>query len=402
MLTMTDRRLWINAAIAAALAWASGCAAVAQAAAAAEPADRLPVVVLTGQASRIGYAAAVTDRLKGLAEVVAVGGEPSVELAGRVVKLDPAVVLLDFERYAPKADPAATKAFEEQIDRETGAFVLVAMPGWATGEMVKTAGVEDLDAKPVRGRTFDGRLNDEGIQDVSGKIALAVKAMLDGPPSTRDAACRWAATPPTIDGKLDDPVWEAAAVIDRFPAFWYRSDPGVTTRARLLWDADALYFAATMNDADLKSFGTKRNDHLWNGDVFEMFLKPAADRPAYYEFQVNPKSVILELPFAAKGDDFAKLAALPPLGLSAAAAVDGTLDVAGDRDRGWSVEGRIPWSAFARTGGKPEPGSTWRFALCRYDYGPEGTEPVLTSSAPLRHRSFHRTEDYGRLRFEGP
>jgi hypothetical protein len=83
-------------------------------------------------------------------------------------------------------------------------------------------------------------------------------------------------------------------------------------------------------------------------------------------------------------------------------ALDGTLDQPGDRDRGWSVEGRIPWSAFALAGGKPKPGAQWRFAMCRYDYGPEGTKPVLMSSAPLSEPNFHRHEDYAALRFEGP
>ena len=73
-----------------------------------------------------------------------------------------------------------------------------------------------------------------------------------------------------------------------------------------------------------------------------------------------------------------------------------------DRDEGWSVEGRLPWTDFARTGGRPAEGDVWRFALCRYDYGPEGTKPVLMSSAPLTQSSFHRHEDYGSLTFEGP
>lgn len=217
----------------------------------------------------------------------------------------------------------------------------------------------------------------------------------------REAVCRRAATPPVIDGKLDDPAWKSAAVIDKFPAFWKHVESGDGTRARLLWDDDALYFSATMTDAELRSFGTKRNDMLWNGDVFELFLKPSENQPAYYEFQVNPIGVILELPFARRGEDFSKLAALPPWGLSAVAVCDGTVDHPGDHDRSWSVEGRIPWSAFARTGGRPEPGTAWRFAICRYDYGPMGSAPVLTSSAPLRLPSFHRFEDYGLLRFQG-
>ncbi len=34
-------------------------------------------------------------------------------------------------------------------------------------------------------------------------------------------------------------------------------------------------------------------------------------------------------------------------------ALQGTLNKWDDRDRGWAVEGRIPWSAFKATGGRP-------------------------------------------------
>jgi hypothetical protein len=212
--------------------------------------------------------------------------------------------------------------------------------------------------------------------------------------------CRWTDSAPKIDGKLDDAAWKHAEVIDRFSAFWKSADTGKGTQARLLWDGDAFYFAATMTDAEIRSFGTERNDRLWNGDVFELFLKPRTDRPEYYEFQVNPKGVILELAFPRRGYDFGMLAARPPMGFRAVAVVDGTVDRAGDRDRSWTVEGRIPWSLFAPTGGRPKAGERWKFALCRYDYGPQGTEPVLMSSAPLTQPSFHRYEDYGVLRFE--
>jgi hypothetical protein len=214
--------------------------------------------------------------------------------------------------------------------------------------------------------------------------------------------CYKVAKAPVIDGKLDDPAWASAPVIDRFSAYWDHADVGSGTSARLVWDDDALYFAATMTDTELRAFGTKHNDRLWLGDVFELFFKPLADRPEYYEFQVNPRSTILELAFLYRGFDFATLAARPPMGMHAVAVVDGTLDQPGDRDRGWSVEGRIPWSIFAPTGGRPALGASWRFALCRYDYGPGKTKPVLMSSAPLTQASFHRYEDYGVLRFEGP
>jgi hypothetical protein len=218
---------------------------------------------------------------------------------------------------------------------------------------------------------------------------------------TREAVCRRVDTAPVVDGKLDDPAWSSAPLIDGFAAFWDLADVRSKTQARLVWDDDALYFGAKMTDVELRAFGTQHNDRLWLGDVFELFFKPRTDRPEYYEFQVNPRSTILELAFPKRGFDFVTLAAMPPMGFQAVAVVDGTLDQPGDRDRGWSVEGRIPWSIFAPTGGRPEPGAAWRFALCRYDYGPEGTNPVTMSSAPLTQPSFHRYEDYGLLRFEG-
>jgi hypothetical protein len=224
----------------------------------------------------------------------------------------------------------------------------------------------------------------------------------DGEIATREAVCRWADAAPVMDGKLDDPCWQRAAVIDRFASFWMEpKTPRKGFTAYLVWDNDALYYAGKMTDAELRSFGTKRNDHLWNGDVFELFLKPSVDRPEYYEFQANPLGVVFEVPFPKRGHDFGGFGKVAPLGSKAAVVVDGTLDRPGDRDKGWTVEGRIPWTAFAPTGGRPKPGDEWRFAICRYDYGPAGTEHVTMSSAPLTKPNFHRYEDYGQLRFEG-
>ena len=79
----------------------------------------------------------------------------------------------------------------------------------------------------------------------------------------------------------------------------------------------------------------------------------------------------------------------------------GTLNTRDGRDRGWTVEDRIPWRDFLATGGRPEAGEIWRFALCRYDYDATGEAPDHSSTAPLTKRSFHRYEDYARLRFAG-
>ncbi len=225
------------------------------------------------------------------------------------------------------------------------------------------------------------------------------------PPVTREAECRWTDQAPTIDGRLDDPAWKTAAVIDRFPSFWSKTDPGAAhaTKTRILWDRDALYYAAEMTDSDVRAFGTKHNDHLWNGDVFELFFKPSRDRPEYFEFEVNPRSALFEASFLTRFNPTEAFETSRPLGMAAVAVVNGTLDQPADTDVGWMVEGKIPWSAFAPTFARPEAGEAWTFALCRYNYyGPDQTPPILMSSAPLTQPSFHRFEDYGRLQFLGP
>jgi hypothetical protein len=225
--------------------------------------------------------------------------------------------------------------------------------------------------------------------------------LVESPIITLKAVCRWAEKPPVLDGKLDDPCWQHASVIDHFASFWTKT-PRMGTFAYLVWDDDALYYAASMTDTELRSYGTKRNDTLWDGDVFELFLKPSGAKPAYYEFQANPRELVFEMAFPERGRNLGDFTTALPLGSKAVVALKGTLDQPGDRDQGWSVEGRIPWSAFAPSGGKPKPGDEWLFAMCRYDYGPKGTEPILMSSAPLSRPNFHRYEDYGKLRFEGP
>jgi Carbohydrate family 9 binding domain-like len=220
-------------------------------------------------------------------------------------------------------------------------------------------------------------------------------------PVTRQGICKWAAQPPVLDGKLDDPCWKQAVPIDRFAAYWTKTQsPRPGTTAYLVWDDEALYYAGSMRDTELRAYGERRNDSLWDGDVFELFLKPSDKKPEYYEFQGNPRQLVFEAAFPKRGNN-GDLTKLPPLGSKAVVQLKGTLDHPGDKDEGWTIEGRVPWSAFAMTGGKPKPGDEWFFAICRYDYGPKGTEPTTMSSAPLTKPSFHRYEDYGKLRFEG-
>jgi uncharacterized repeat protein (TIGR03806 family) len=83
----------------------------------------------------------------------------------------------------------------------------------------------------------------------------------------------------------------------------------------------------------------------------------------------------------------------------------GTLNNWKDKDQGWSVEGKIPWKDFMRSGGRPAIDQRWKFALCRYDYSVAFEGPELSTCAPLKslpNPDFHHHEDYAGLKFIGP
>jgi hypothetical protein len=229
------------------------------------------------------------------------------------------------------------------------------------------------------------------------------KAKEDEPPAVRKAECRWTKRAVRIDGELNDKAWDDAQPLTDFSSYWMKRKPSTRTRAMLLWDKDHLYFAADMEDHDLFALTRQRNGMTCEDDVFELFFKPSAKGLAYYEFQVNALNTHLELFLPSRGaGGYRRFAPLTKLGMESAVKLNGTLNKHDDRDKGWVVEGRIPWKAFEATGGRPKAGDKWKFALCRYDYSVYLERTELVSSAPLTQSDFHRYEDYGELTFVGP
>ncbi len=217
--------------------------------------------------------------------------------------------------------------------------------------------------------------------------------------------CRWADKPIKLTGKGTDPAWKNAQVIDNFTVPWLEKPrPARTkTKAKLLWDREFLYFFAEMEDADLYADIKERDGMLWNNDVFELFFKPAEDKPGYYEFQVNPAGAVLDMFIPRRNaGGFQRFIKDGDFHIDAKVNLRGTLNKWTDRDDGWSVEGKIPWTDFLRTGGRPERGEKWKFALCRYDYSVDFDGPDLSTCAPLSKMNFHYFEDYPTLTFVGP
>ena len=174
--------------------------------------------------------------------------------------------------------------------------------------------------------------------------------------------------------------------------------------AYLVWDDEALYYAGTMTDAELRSYGKQAERHAsGTATSSSCSSSPTREHPGYYEFQANPRALVFEMAFPRRGQ---LSPAISPrrrsLGNKAVVLLNGTLDQPGDRDEGWTVEGRIPWSAFRRPAASRSRATSGSSPSADTTYGPEGTKPILMSSAPLTEPNFHRHEDYGKLRFEGP
>ena len=254
------------------------------------------------------------------------------------------------------------------------------------------------------GDTMQGRYSAIVVAMV---VTLATAAGCGRPAGPGTYDCRFTEDPIDVDGRLDEPAWQQAAVIDGFSMPWLAAAariPARITRARLLWDRGGLYVAAEMEDSDLYADVTEHDGDTSRNDVFEVHLQPDPAKPARYEFHVTPANTLLDLFVPLRGHE-ARFLREREFHLKSAIALQGTLDWTDDKDKGWTCELRIPWADLMATGGRPEAGDEWRFALARRDFDTKREKPELSTSMPRVSGDgpdFRRHEDYAAIRFGPP
>ena len=92
----------------------------------------------------------------------------------------------------------------------------------------------------------------------------------------------------TIDGKLDEAAWTAAPAVTL--QFLWESQTGAKqmTRARLLWDAQALFVGFDADDADINAQYQQRDDPTYRDDAVEIFINPNPQQEVvYYGFEMT-------------------------------------------------------------------------------------------------------------------
>ena len=221
-------------------------------------------------------------------------------------------------------------------------------------------------------------------QSQPGKVAIALLfaiPLLAQPPVPRYQVKR-ATSPIVIDGKVDDKAWTAANRIDLiFPWDAQTGDKQKTT-ARLLWDDNYLYVSYECEDADIVATHTEHDDPTYLDDAVEIFINPMPSQTSiYYGLEMNVRAVLYDYVMYQPGGHLFKQFDLR--GVQLATFIEGTLNMRGDKDKGWSLEVAIPWANFEGLAARPAAGTIWTANINRWD-GVEPNRRMSNWSNPLQ------------------
>lgn len=210
--------------------------------------------------------------------------------------------------------------------------------------------------------------------------------------------CPRTSTPPVIDGKLDDAVWQTVPPV-RLVLTETGRPATKKTIARICWDDTNLYVSFDCQDTDIWGTCTKRDQPVYNEEVVEVFACPDCNIKSYYEINVSPRNVVFD------AHVFDPIAGHPSVaikpwnceGMRTAVVVDGTLECRTDTDNGWSAEFAIPFAGLSRS--TPKPGERWRLNLYRIDLLPKPAEFQAWSPTLNNPIAFHIPERFGTVFF---
>jgi hypothetical protein len=196
-------------------------------------------------------------------------------------------------------------------------------------------------------------------------LALIVQVVAAQSPVPRYEVRR-AGSPPAIDGSLTEAAWAAAPVAVLQFLWESQTGPKQTTRARLLWDAQALYVGFDADDADITAQFLERDDPTYRDDAVEIFINPDPRQEAvYYGFEMNARGVLYDYLNYNSRTLFKRFDAS---GVKIMTSLRGSLNDRTDTDKGWSLEAMIPWANFEELSRRPPvAGTVWKANFNRWD-----------------------------------
>ncbi len=115
-------------------------------------------------------------------------------------------------------------------------------------------------------------------------------------------------TPPIIDGRIDDGVWQTAPSVGNFKTYApdFGKDPTGQTEVKMVYDKENLYFAFRCYDADVTKIKTSvaDRDKIIPDDWVCINLDSFNDQQALTAFYINPMGIQADSRFAANNEDF--------------------------------------------------------------------------------------------------
>jgi Carbohydrate-binding family 9 len=204
-----------------------------------------------------------------------------------------------------------------------------------------------------------------------------------------------AATPITVDGRLDEPAWAKAQGVGPFLMNRDASPTPFRTEAKVLYDDNFLYFSFSSADDNVWATLRKRDEHLWEEEVVEVFLQADPLQRNYIEIEVNPLGTLLDIYLLDTRKNL-PYESWNSAKLKWAVKVDGTIDGKGG-DRGWTCEIALPLEDVVTAPNRPpRHGDRWRMNLYRVESRPSSAGAAWS---PTMQGDFHVPSKFGEIIF---
>jgi hypothetical protein len=195
-------------------------------------------------------------------------------------------------------------------------------------------------------------------------------------------------TAPIIDGKLDEPCWQAAETCDTYYKYLaqtpIKGDP--ETAFKMVYDSKGVYLAIINYEKFMDKIQAKaiaRDDsNLWHDDCAEIYFDPYASSIGFTKFAANSLGTQWDMRRIDTAIELANWS-----GNNWLAATSKTADA-------WLIEIFIPWSDLGR---EAKEGDVWRFTHVRYARTDGNFKGVSSSLGG----GYYATNRFGFLRFAG-
>lgn len=204
-----------------------------------------------------------------------------------------------------------------------------------------------------------------------------------------------------LDGLLSSPEWEKADL-------WHLNRVGERPEelglelnekgeVRMLYSSDYLYVGLVMEDSDVVQQGTRHQTHLYStGDTVELFFKPSDDT-YYWEMYGTPNELKTTFFYPSRSYAFLPDSAAPLPEFEVKSHINGEFNNWQIRDRGWSIEFKLPLKTFEQYGASFRPGHTWQFLVARQNYSRWLPYKELSTVPPIKISDFHIIRQFGFL-----